>query len=228
MYTAAMRSLHEQIAYYQQNWERFYPLFGSIVMAPDPNPLYWIGLKLPTDSASRIDSQVQVMRTADGPSVNHWLSSDELHITLALPGRPGKPYTEQELPSLIKTLRLLAIDMPPITVRIGDINCFPNTLFREVYSDDARLFSLHERISDRISFSEEPQYRYEHYTPHMSVCYLRQKETVINLHSPFDRRMTPETVTFDSLHFHIVSDISDMAHTPVAEIEFGTGLILDP
>jgi 2'-5' RNA ligase len=188
--------------------------------------LYWIGLKIPPDAARRLETFLQSLRALDPASKHRWLLPQELHVTLALPGRPGKPYREDDIPSMIEALRKIAGNVSPLTLQLGNINCFPSALFREVYSEDERLFALHEQIAESIPFSEEPQYCHEHYTPHMSLCYLRETDTSLLRRDAFDRHVASETVTIESLHFCVVSDIADMTNTPLAEIALGSGILL--
>jgi 2'-5' RNA ligase len=180
--------MDQQQKRYEENWKEYFPVLGSTFMLFDPNPLYWIGFKL--EKALYPEMQELTARLQQESGGKHrWLEPKELHVTLALPGRPDKPYTEAELPSIINKLQKIVERHEPFEVELGNLNCFPHVLFREIYSNDGKLFELHNAIADAIPFSEEPQYRYENFMPHMSLCYLNEIDSSWAKRFDFDRKL---------------------------------------
>lgn len=217
-----IRSLTEQRQRYIDNWEQYFPQFGSAVMPPDPELLYWIGCMI---NHADIGSPIAALQN-DHP-LHRWLKPEEYHVTLALPGRPNKPYTASDLPSLVSGLQDVARDFPPLLLELGNMNCFPHVLFREVYSPDGELFRLHNAIADRIPASEEPQFRYDNFMPHISLCYLQENDQDL-LPPDFNRHLPRTVITVSQLRFLAVADIGDICEQAIASVELGTGNAMLP
>ena len=122
-----MRSIIEQEQWYEKNWEQHSPLLGSKIMPVDPNPLYWIGFMLPENLYAEMKKLSDELQLGNGNN-HQWLSVEEQHVTLALPGRPNKPYAETDLPGIIEKLREIGRKHGQLTMEMGNINCFPQAL----------------------------------------------------------------------------------------------------
>lgn len=195
-------------------------------MPADPNPLYWIGLKLESSLFGEAAEVTQRLRACDPHNQHRWLAPEELHVTLALPGRPEKPYTKEQIPWIVSQLQEIARRHEPFEVELGNINCFPLALFREVYSPDSSVFSLHHAIADAIPFSEEPRYRYEHFMPHMSLCYLQQVDGHFAKSLDIPRELPRRVMRVSHLTFHTVCDIADIREKAIAKVELASGQLL--
>lgn len=220
-----MSNLTEQQIRYQRNWKHCAPHFGATFMPNDPGLIYWIGVRPSAGDADRLDNQHARIKEMDTQKLHRWLQPHELHVTSALPGRPNEPYGKQDLPDLIHTLQRIAKEITPFTVHMGDINCFPQALYREVYSDDETLFRLHEAISDAIPVSLKPEYTYKTYMPHMSLCYLKAIDPHLLDAASFDRHLEPISVAFNTLYLSIAYDEPGKPDDVLAKITLGTGSI---
>ena len=70
-----------------------------------------------------------------------------------------------------KTLQAITTQTPAFDLEIKNLNVFPHSLFAEVHDPSGRLQQLHETLCNEIPFSQHPEFRYQHYLPHLSLAY---------------------------------------------------------
>ncbi len=183
-------------------------------MSLDPRPLYWIGLKPAESEYARIVTQ-DTQNKIDECNAHRWLQPSEMHVTLALPGRPG----EVDVDWMVEKLKFLCAYVAPFTIALGRLNCFPHVIFREVFSPDQSVFHLHKAIANEIPASLEPQYQHENFLPHMSLCYLRHTDDALAARISGMRESEEVSTTISSIVLVEASDVADIGERPLASIK---------
>lgn len=178
-----------------QNWAQNAASFGEIPWEKSDDFRYYIEASIPPEAAAQIATQAQTFITTNGIKTTHQLPAESLHITLALPGRLGTHFQQNDLSYMQRTLENLTKQQEKITVELGNFNVFPNVLFVEVADSNGDLQALHERICQQIPFSQYPEYQYENYLPHVSVAYGAKAQDL----SQVNRQQSPITCQLDQI-----------------------------
>ena len=216
-----MPTLAEQQKRYEVLWGEYYPLFGAEIFQDDPIPMYNIGVSLPLELYEEMENLSKNLQKTTN-AIGRWIMPNRLHITLDIPGRIGKHFHKDDILVMQEWLVDICAKTNPFTVQLGNLNCFPNVLYREVYDTNGELYALHRKTANAIPWSEQPQFQGSNFTPHMSLLYLKQKGKNL-LPEGFDRLMHRTELLISRIYFQISTDTKD---TPIALIEFGSGKLL--
>lgn len=218
-----MFTLEEQHDRYNALWEQYAPLYGTAIMEDDPEPIYHIGTSLTEELYPEMQRITDLLSPLDATSAK-WLAPKSMHITIELPGRLGTHFTEDDVPNMTSTLQSICKEHDPFTVQLGNINCFPQALYREVYDPDQELYRLHTQIATGIPWSQHPEYRFENFIPHMSLNYLKEHGASLLTHPEFHRELPILNMLVTSMYFKVSSDT--MKTKTIACVEIGTGNLL--
>ncbi len=217
-----MLGISKQKDRYQKIWHDNAVLFGSSIMEDDTEPIYNIGVSLPSELHSELQEISKSLQQHTG-IIGDWLSPHRLHITIDIPGRIGKHFLQEDLPTIKKWVIEIAATTKPFTIQLGNINCFPHVLFREVYDESGALYEMHHKLSITIPWSEQPQYRGEKFVPHMSLVYLKEKTNPLAIDDSL-RNLPLCPMNVSQIYFQISAD--GMKDNPIAIVELGTGKLL--
>ena len=154
-----------------QNWQQNAADFGQIPWERSDDFRYYIEARLPAKAATELVTKRSNFIAENNLKATHLIAAEDMHITLALPGRLGTHFQQNDLSYMQKVLAALTQKQDPIMIEIKDFNVFPNVLFAEVLDISGALQKLHETICQQIPFSQYPEYQYEHYLPHVSLAY---------------------------------------------------------
>lgn len=223
-----MRTLENQKRLYNQLWEQNSPIVATKkTWQPDPIPIYCIGIWLPDELHEEIQQVLDRLRSFQPDAKHQWLQPNQLHITLELPGRLGKHFQEDDVPKMQEWLQEICKTTDPFQLELGNISCFTNVPFREVYDKECNIFQLHNAIAKKIPWTEEPTYRFENYTPHMSLCYPGKDATPMVQHPDFQRELPATKMPVGSIYFTVWCDAEGTPEIEdLAIIELGTGKLL--
>ncbi len=191
--------LEDQQQRFEKNWEKQRPLFGTKSWAKDPNFLFFIEIPLPLELRTEME-QISQELAACVKQKGLWVSPAKMRITVALPGRMGVHFQGNEEGFMKKKLEALTQEFPPFELSLGDVNCFPEVLFREVYDEGRHLLRLHQRISEEIPFAQNPEFQHEHFLPHISLFYGEGNPALFD-HPAFARKRKPTKMKVDRLFF---------------------------
>lgn len=181
------------------NWEKNKNLFGSIPWKNEPDFLYYIEALLPLETIQKLLIEQDKLYAKVVVEGGEKIKAENLHVTLALPGRLGTHFQKNDIRYMQKTLGAIFQNMPPIPFVIRNFNVFPSVLFAEVYDPSHRLQSVHEAICDEIPFSQHPEFRYQNFLPHVSLRYGGHGKIKAE-----DRTFAPIEGLFDTIHFGCV------------------------
>ena len=221
-----MRSLLDQIQLYDKLWQKNSRMLGSSVLEPDPIPIYTIGIYLPEELHATMGELSNNLRQLQPDAPHKWLLSKQMHITLELPGRLGKHFEATDIPRMTERLQEICKNRKPFTIELGNINCFPVALFCEVYDEAGNIFALHNAIADSIPWSEHPEYRYENFIPHMSLCYLQEDAVPLVRSMEFSRLLPPLPMPVESIYFSKWHDVQGRIEIEdIAIIQLDSGRI---
>jgi 2'-5' RNA ligase len=192
-------NIEEQQKRWEENWKQNAPLFGTKQWVPDPNFLFFIEIPLPSSMRTEMEQVLEKLKFRESFSQGHWIAPQRMHITLALPGRMGVHFQQNEVSFMEKAIEKILKDAKPFEVTLGNVNCFPDSLFREVFDESGELQRLHDEICKAIPFSQTPEYRFENYKPHVSLFYGAHHADLLN--ESFDRMLEPATIKVEKVFF---------------------------
>ena len=216
-----MPTLADQQKKYEFLWEQYSPLFGTEICQDDPVPIYNIGVSLPSELYGEMEKFSRNLQKTTN-AIGGWIAPDHMHITLDIPGRIGKHFSEPDIARMQEWLINICAETKPFIVQLGNVNCFPNVLYREVYDPGEELYALHRKIANTIPWSEQPQFRFNNFTPHMSLLYLKERNENL-LQGSFNRSMPLAELLISRIYFQVSTDIHN---NPIALIELGSGKLL--
>ena len=186
-------NLEEQKKQFQQNWQQYHGVFGSQPWEADPDFLFFIDVPAERGVWQELeDIQGSLKSLADGSGV---VFPKEFHITLALPGRQGVHFQGNDVKFMEKELESLLGVLEPFDIELGNLNCFGNVIFREVYDPSGQLYNLHREICKRIPFAQKPEFQMDHFIPHLSLLYADQVGTEILSHPQFSRTLSTSALS---------------------------------
>lgn len=193
-------NLESQRNRWEENWKKNAPLFGTVQWVPDPNFLFFVEIPIPSGMRTEMEQVLEKLKFRESFSCGHWIAPQRMHITLALPGRMGVHFQQNEVGFMEKTIEKILEKTKPFTVTLGNINCFPDALFREVLDESGALQELHNKICKAIPFSQNPDYRFENYKPHISLFYGAHHADLLKAES-FDRILEPTIMNIEKVFF---------------------------
>jgi len=176
-----------------ENWKANHAQFGQKNWDQEPDFCHYIHTPIPLDIATKLCQAASVMRQQLSLKDGSWLKPEDLHLTITLPGRLGSHFQKNDLSFMKKTLQAITAETPAFEVQIKNFNVFPHSLFAEVHDHTGRLQQLHETLCNEIPFSQHPEFRYQHYLPHISLAYGVQSPQVL----PADTDREFEALTFN-------------------------------
>ncbi|MCF7917707.1 2'-5' RNA ligase family protein [Candidatus Gracilibacteria bacterium] len=187
-------NLEKQKEKLEKNWKKFAPKFGSKNWQEDPNFLYFIEIPLPTELWTDMEKLSYTLEK-QSRLTGLWFPPQKMHITLALPARKGSHFQANELRFMEKTLKDIFQKIHVFEVILGNLNCFADVLFREVWDETETLYKLHHEICSCIPFAQDPAYKLENYLPHISLflgkgdCDFLQNENFIREIKPLKMKI---------------------------------------
>lgn len=202
-----MRTHQVQIKHFDEIWENTKKTFGDTLWREDSTTLCCINVPLHPSCYEHmrvVSDNLQAMVPAS--LANLWLSSEDMHITLMIPGRMGKQFQERDVDSIRSSVEKVVQNFPKFSVELGNINYFPGTIFREVYDRNGNIFVLHNQLADSIPFDLHPEYRYKNYNPHMSIGYLAGEHKGLIKHPKFNREIGVVEMKVEKIYFSAVTD----------------------
>jgi hypothetical protein len=146
-------------------------ILGTKNLESELNFLFFI--EVPLLLKTQQENQEIVMQLQqEFPAIKSWKNSEELAITIALPGRMGTHFQGNQVNFMENALTEISQKFKKFEVQLANINCFPNSIFREILDDSGQIFKLHDEICAKIPFSQNPEFQYENFTPHVSLCLI--------------------------------------------------------
>lgn len=207
-----MFSIEEQKERYNKQWGEFSQVFEKNLGLEDPVPIYCIGVHLHQsvfDEMNDLSDKLKSLHSQKDSRKDLWLAPEEMHITLELPGRIGKHFQVDEIPFIKETLHKITSSTPKFKVQLGNLNCFPSVIIREIYDEKNGIYELHNQIAKALPFSEHPEYRYENFIPHMSICYFREGgHNSIIQHPTFQRELNLTDMPIEKIYFLKATDFN--------------------
>ncbi len=154
-----------------ENWKQNAPNYGSDSWERDPDFLYYIQGNIDLEVGKKLIETREQFIQKNGIKAGERVDVTDLHVTIALPGRLGTHFQKNDVSYMKKTLSHIFNKSAAIPLSIKNFNAFPSVLWTEVYDQSDRLQSIHETICNEIPFSQHPEYRYQHYLPHISLLF---------------------------------------------------------
>lgn len=194
--------LEDQRQRFAENWEKNKSLLGTKSWGQDPNFLFFVEIPLAVNlrtSMEKISSNLQGLANEKNKK-GLWVAPQRMHITLALPGRMGVHFQGNEVGFMEKKLTSLVEEFAPFEVTLGDLNCFPDVIYREVYDESRNLMRLHQRICEEIPFAQSPEYQFEHFLPHVTMFYGPENPQIFE-HPDFKRTLKSSSMKVDKIYF---------------------------
>lgn len=186
---------------FQLNWDTFAPDFPQKQWNRSPDFLYFIEipLSLPTQqSMQKVSQKLHESLNTE----NYWVTPDHMHITIALPGRLGVHFQGNDVTRMQKKLTEILQQFNQFEITLGDLNCFADTIFREVYDKNGHLPLLHYQICESIPFAQAPEFQFEHFLPHVSLFYAEDvAPEIFTDWQNVDRILPHETMIVDRIIF---------------------------
>jgi 2'-5' RNA ligase len=182
---------------FKDNWDKNRALFGQTSWEQEADFCYFIETPLPLEVAQPLFEAGQKLKTELGLEDGQWLSPENMHLTLTLPGRLGTHFQKNDVAFMKKTLEHITTQTPSFELSLKNFNVFPSTLWAEVHDTTGRLQQLHEALCNEIPFSQHPEFRYANYLPHISLAYGVQTKQPLDV--DMDRSFEPLNFTLDTL-----------------------------
>ena len=151
--------------------------FGKKIDKSEPNFLFFIEIPLTLPVQQEMGTILTHLKS-EFPEINSWKIVEELAITIALPGRMGTHFQGNQINFMESKLAEITAKITKFSVKLSEINCFPQSFFREVLDESASIFKLHETICENIPFSQNPDFQYENFMPHISLNKLNEPVNV--------------------------------------------------
>lgn len=187
----------EQKKQFQKNWKKNHKKFGSTSWESDPDFNFFIDIPVKQSAWNELEDIQGSLQSLAGTS--HVVFPKDFHITLALPGRQGIHFQGNDVKFMEKELKSILEPISSFDIELGDLNCFPNVLFREVYDPSGQLHLIHREICKRIPFSQKPEYQMENYIPHLSLLYANKTGTEILSHPQFSLTLSDKNLSVDQI-----------------------------
>jgi len=151
--------------------------FGQKIDKSEPNFLFFIEIPLTLPVQQEMGTILTHLKSSF-PEINNWKTVEELAITIALPGRMGTHFQGNQVNFMESKLTEITQNFTKFSVKLSELNCFPQSFFREVLDASGNIFKLHKTICENIPFSQNPDFQYENFTPHVSLNMLNEKVNV--------------------------------------------------
>jgi 2'-5' RNA ligase len=194
-------NLPAQTNRFQLNWENFSPQFPTKTWNRAPDFLYFVEIPL-TLSTQQSMQKVSQKLQQEFSALSHWVTPERMHITIALPGRLGVHFQGNDVTRMQKKLTEILQQFNPFELVLGNLNCFSEAIFREVYEQNGHLSLLHYQICEAIPFAQAPEFQFKNFLPHVSLFYAEASNTnVFTDWHIFNRSLEPETLTVDRIIF---------------------------
>lgn len=200
-YIHLMLTLNQQKERYEENWLANKHLYSTQTMNDDPEPIFAIGFIIEKFIRATMQPIVDTLKLLDGSCTDEFVPLEEMHVTVHLPGRVGVHFLESEIIDIVTSLRKICSKRSSFFVQLGNLNVFPNVLFREVYDPTGLLYELHNEIVSQIPFAESPDFTGENFMPHMSLRYVRQTGSALLENENFSRVLSLERMEVKSIYF---------------------------
>jgi len=194
--------LEDQRKRFAENWEKNKSLLGTKTWKKDPNFLFFVEIPLEVHKRTSMEKISQHLQGLQKKKTKQslWVPPQRMHITLALPGRMGVHFQGNEVGFMEKKLEAVAEEFAPFEVVLGDLNCFPDAIYREVYDESRNLMRLHQRICEEIPFAQSPEFQFDHFLPHITLFYGEADPQIFE-HDDFKRELKDSTMKVDKIFF---------------------------
>lgn len=153
------------------HWEVHSGRFGMQKWNDRPDFLFFVEIPISPNLISEMEMITEQLRKIAPMNDGLWVNPKKMHITIALPGRQGLHFQGNDRAVMERKLEAIISKYNSFEVTLGNINCFANGLFREVYDPSNNLYALHRDVSSAIPFSQDPQYQFDNFLPHMALYY---------------------------------------------------------
>ncbi len=194
-------NIQQQKKRFEKNWKTFSKKFGNTPWEEDPDFLYFIEIPVEGDTASEIKDISHSLQGLCGDRRDTLNFPKQFHITLALPGRKGVHFQGNDVKFMEKELANILKNFSSFEIELGDLNCFSNVVYREVHDPTGKLYQLHDEICKTIPFSQNPEYQFKNYIPHLSILYANKCGSGIITHSEFSRKLSQTSMKVEKIHF---------------------------
>lgn len=178
--------IETQKEHFESLWSKNTAVFGTRKWDPTADFSYFIEIPISTNLVPEMEEITDNLKSIGHFSDGIWVEPNHMHITLALPGRQGHHFQGNDTSFMKRELQKIWEKTEPFSVALGNINFFPDGIFREVYDPTEKLHQLHKKICEKIPFSQHPQYQFDHFLPHMSLYYGSGSTKLIQ-HPSFQR-----------------------------------------
>lgn len=96
------------------------------------------------------------------------------HCSIKLCGILGKNISQDDIPAIVSKVGAALKDFKSFEVTLRGFNSFTTNTFIQVFSQDNKLFLLHNLLNNIVAFGE-PEFEGENYVPHIAVIYYYHK-----------------------------------------------------
>ncbi len=189
----------EQKRIFQKNWEKNVKKFGTKSWQADPDFLYFVEIPIEKTCTTKLEKELASLKSSVKSAEIIWTLPENWHVTLALPGRLGVHFQGNDVKFMKKELKRLCGSFKPFEITFGDLNCFPEVLFREAYDEKGTLYDFHNAICKSIPFAQDPKYQLDNFLPHLSLGYFLGGTTF--LFSEFERKLGEITMPVNKIVF---------------------------
>lgn len=197
---------------YEKQQKRFLEIFeknqknlGTIVRKMEDNFLFFVEIPLSLVAQKSMLPGINEIKNQFPMLKKQWIETEKMAITIALPGRMGTHFQGNQVSFMEDRLKKMAEKMSPFEIELANINCFESSLFREVLDPSENLLMLHREVCEAIPFSQNPDYQYENFVPHVSTFFNEEELGEILKGSQLKRELLIEKMTVDCFNFGKIS-----------------------
>ncbi len=183
---------------FEKNWKDNFSKFGSKPWNDKPDFVFFVETPLPVSLWTEMERLTEKLKSKSPNAKGLWFPPQRMHITLALPARQGMHFQANGIKFMKDAIGKVVKNFSPFPVILGNVNCFPDVLFREVFDEKGALQALHNAICRAIPFSQDPSYQFEKFLPHVSL-FLGKGDPKLFEEKGFSRELKPKKIEVERI-----------------------------
>lgn len=139
----------------------------------------FIAIEISDETRNNLRSTISELREVKADV--KWVSTVNLHITLKFLGN----IKDDEIPKIMDIIRESSLGIEPFDLFIEGLGAFPDlkrpkVIFVNIKEENNNLFTLHERLEDKLSYlGVEKELR--EYKPHLTIGRVRSRRYIDKL-----------------------------------------------